>query len=39
VILAGGPTLLRPGSHIDTALILAVAGDRGLEWAEAAVLS
>lgn len=30
------PTRLRPGSHLDTAHILAPAGEPGLEWAEAA---
>ncbi len=30
------PTRLRSGSHIDTARILAPAGEAGLEWAEAA---
>lgn len=29
------PTRLRPGSHIDTARVLAAAGDRGLEWTDA----
>lgn len=30
------PRRLRPGSHLDVARILAKAGDRGLEWGEAA---
>lgn len=30
------PTRLRPGSHVDTARVLVPAGDRGLDWAEAA---
>jgi hypothetical protein len=30
------PTRLRPGSHTDTARVLAPAGEAGLEWADAA---
>ncbi|MBW8802898.1 MAG: phytanoyl-CoA dioxygenase family protein [Catenulisporales bacterium] len=30
------PTRLRAGSHLDTARVLAAAGERGLEWGEAA---
>jgi len=30
------PTRLRPGSHLDTARVLAPAGEAGLAWAEAA---
>jgi hypothetical protein len=29
------PTLLRAGSHLDTARVLAPAGEKGLEWGEA----
>jgi hypothetical protein len=30
------PTRLRVGSHLDSVRVLAAAGDKGLEWAEAA---
>ena len=33
---ASAPTRLRPGSHLDTARILARAGDAGMAWLEAA---
>jgi hypothetical protein len=35
-IEASAPTRLRPGSHLDTARILARAGDAGMAWLEAA---
>jgi ectoine hydroxylase-related dioxygenase (phytanoyl-CoA dioxygenase family) len=33
---ASAPTRLRPGSHLDTARVLAPAGDAGMAWLEAA---
>ena len=33
------PTRLRPGSHLDTARVLAPAGDDGMDWAAAAGLA